>query len=155
MEMIDASAMGRALGSVTFPVERGKLAELARAFHDPDPVWFDPDAARAAGFPSLPVPPTVTSLVDHWLPAGALTNALAIGADVERLLHGQAEWEYLAPVEVGQELTASSRVADISVREGKRGGSMTLATIETEFRTADGQVVVRRRDTLIETEGAA
>lgn len=150
--MIDPSIEGRELGSVRFPLERGKLAELARALHADGPVWFDGDAARAAGFESIPLPPTVTVLADHWRKDGALSHAVALGADVERLLHGEVAWEYLRPLHVGEELTATARVLGADRREGKRGGAMTIVTVETVYRDAEGDVAARRRDTLIETD---
>ena len=152
--MIDPAIAGRELGSFRVPIDRSKLAELARAHHDDDPVWYDEAAAADAGFDTIPVPPTVTVLADHWRPGGALGPALAIGADVERLLHGEASWEYLEPITVGDELTATARVTDVAEREGKRGGTMTLVTIQTDFANQHGQLVARRRDTLIETAGA-
>src|ERR1700710_2904654 len=97
--------VGRELGSVRFPVERSKLYELARALHDDDAAWHDPEAARAAGFHGVPPPPTATVLADHWRAGGALAPALALGADLNRLLHGEASWEFLAPVAMGEELT--------------------------------------------------
>jgi acyl dehydratase len=155
MAMIDLSMKGRDLGSVRFPVERGKLAELARAFHDADRVWFDTDAARAAGFDDVPTPPTVTVLADHWRADGALAHAIALGADRDRLLHGEAAWEYVRPLRVGEVITASSRVSDVSEREGRRGGAMTIFRIETVYTGADGDVAARRWDTLIETGARA
>jgi acyl dehydratase len=149
--MIDPALAGRSLDRVRFPLDRSKLAELARALHDPDPVWHDLEAATAVGFARVPLPPTATVLADHWRDGGALAPALALGADLGRLLHGEAEWEFVAPICVGDELVADARVADIEQREGRRGGTMTLATLETEFRNGAGEVVVRRRDTLIET----
>jgi len=152
--MIDPAIEGMELSTIRFPVERGKLAELARALHEEDPAWHDSGAATAAGFAQLPVPPTVTALVDHWRAGGPLADVTAIGIDARRLLHGEAAWEYLAPVRVGDELTAVARVAGVSRREGRRGGAMTFVTIETEFTNQHAEPVVRRRDTLIETEAA-
>lgn len=149
--MIDDSIVGREFGETRFPIDRSKLAELARAYHDDSPVWHDADAAAAAGFDSVPMPPTVTVLADHWREGGALGPALAIGADLERVLHGEASWEYLAPVRIGDELTARARVVDVTTRQGKRGGAMTLVTLETEFTNASGELVVRRSDTIVET----
>jgi len=80
--VIDPSIVGRELGEIAFPVDRSKLAELARAFGDADPVWHDPQAARAAGFDAVPTPPTVTVLVDHWRTGGVAALVDAIGADV-------------------------------------------------------------------------
>lgn len=90
-------------------------------------------------------------LADHWREDGALSAALALGADLERLLHGEAAWEYVRPIRAGDELTATTRVGEITTREGKRGGTMTLATIETVYVNQRGDRVARRRDTLIET----
>jgi acyl dehydratase len=149
--MIDPNIAGRHLDRVRFPIDRSKLAELARAFHEVNPAWHGPDAARAAGFEQVPTPPTVTVLADHWRTEGALAHAHAIEADVRRLLHGEAAWQYLAPVQDGDELTAQARVVEVRERKGARGGVMTLVTIETEYVNQHGALAVLRRDTLIET----
>lgn len=143
--------VGRELGEVSFPVERGKLRELALALHDDDPVWHDPAAAAAAGFDAVPTPPTVTTIASHWSQGGLVGHALALGMDVRRLLHGEAAWTYDAPVRLGDELTATTRVADATRREGRRGGTMTLVVLETTFANQRGERVARLRDTMIET----
>lgn len=153
--MIDPASRGRKLDSVRFPLDRSKLAELARALHDDDPVWHDPPAAAAAGFDGVPALPTAAVLADHWRPDGALAHALAAGMDLPRVLHGEASWEYLAPVRLGDELTATTTVADVTTREGKRGGTMTFVTTETTFANQRGELALRQRYTLIETAARA
>ena len=148
--MIDPSTVGTELPPVRYPVDRSKALELARALFDHDPVWHDPDAARSAGFADVPMAPTATTLVDPWRPEGALAAANAVGADVTTLLHGEASWEYFLPVRPGDELTAHTRVADVVAREGRRSGTMTMATVETDFVNQAGELAVRRRDVLIE-----
>lgn len=148
--MIDPGIAGSEVGNVRFPVDRSKLAELARAFGDDDPVWHDPRAARAAGFDGVPALPTATVIADHWRPGGATAMVDAIGADLRRVLHGEVAWEYLAPLRAGAELTATQRVESVTTREGRRGGSMTLVGLVTDYVDAGGTVVARRRDTLIE-----
>jgi len=150
--VVDPSIVGQELGEITFPVDRSKLAELARAFGDADPVWHDPQAARAAGFDAVPTPPTVTVLADHWRTGGVAGLVEAIGADLSRILHGEAEWEYLTPVRLGDTLTSRQIVKDVTQRQGKRGGTMTLIKIDTEFTNQRGELAVRRTDTLIERE---
>lgn len=103
-----AAAEGLRLAPVRFALDRSKLAELARAFHDEDPVWHDQDAARAAGFDGVPAPPTVGVLADHWREDGALAVATAVGLDLARVLHGEVEWEYLVPLRLGDELTTNT-----------------------------------------------
>jgi acyl dehydratase len=150
--VIDASIIGQEIAEVTFPVDRSKLAELARAYGETDPVWHDPQAAQTAGFDAVPTPPTVTVLADHWRSGGVAGLVEAIGADLSRILHGSAEWEYLAPVRLGDTLTSRQTVADVTQRQGKRGGTMTLVKIDTEFTNQRGELAVRRTDTLIERE---
>jgi len=150
--MVDPSVVGKEIGRISFPIERSKLAELSRAFGDDDPVWHDPQAARAGGFAGVPTPPTVTVLLDHWREGGVAALVDAAGLDLGRVLHGEASWEYLRPVRGGDELTARQVVSNVSRREGKRGGAMTLVRIDTEFTNQRGELAVRRTDTLIERE---
>jgi acyl dehydratase len=150
--VVDSSIVGKELGEITFPVDRSKLAELGRAFGDPDPVWHDPEAAQAAGFDGVPTFPTVTVLADHWRPGGVGGLVDAVGADLSRVLHGEAEWSYFVPVRMGDTLTLRASVADVTKREGKRGGVMTMIKIDSDFTNQRGELAVRRTDTLIERE---
>jgi acyl dehydratase len=150
--MIDPSITGRETARISFPIERSKLAELAKAFGDHDPAWHDPEAARAAGFDGVPALPTATVLMDHWREGGVPELVAAIGADLARILHGEAAWEYHRPLHPGDVLTARSVVADVSTRQGKRGGAMTLIQVDTDFTNQDGDLAVRRTDILIERE---
>lgn len=153
--MTEPTAQEPETAPVRFPLDRSKLAELARAFHDQDPAWYDEAAASAAGFHGVPAPPTVGVLADHWRKDGLLAFATIAGLDVERVLHGEVAWEYLRPLRMGDELTATSTVSDIAKREGRRGGTMTLVTVETDFVDQRGELALRRRDVLIEREAGA
>jgi len=137
---------------ITFPVDRSKCAELGRAFGDPDPVWHDPAAAEAAGFDAVPTFPTVTVLADHWRSGGVAGLVEAIGADLSKVLHGEAEWHYYVPVRMGDTLTLRQTVADVTRREGKGGGVMTMVKIDSDFTNQHGELAVRRTDTLIERQ---
>lgn len=150
--MIDPDLAGRDLDEVTFPLDRSKLAELARALHDDDPVWYDLDAARAAGFDEVPMQPTATVIAMHWRKHGVFANANAINADRGRMLHGEASWEYFSPIAVGDELTVKHSVGEVTSRDGRRGGKMSLVGINYEFRDDKGCLLVSRQDTLIERE---
>jgi hydroxyacyl-ACP dehydratase HTD2-like protein with hotdog domain len=75
-----------------------------------------------------------------------------IGLDLARVLHGEAEWSYFVPVRVGDSLTMVSSVENVTEREGRRGGVMTLVKIASDFTNQRGELAVRRTDTLIERE---
>ncbi|TCP42609.1 MaoC dehydratase-like protein [Tamaricihabitans halophyticus] len=151
--MADRGLIGRELGTVRFPVERGKLAELARSFDAPEPLWSDREAAREAGFDDIPAPPTATVVADLWREHGALDGAIRLGLDTTNLLHGEASWQFFAPVRCGDELTARSSVVDVNERVGKRGGAMTLVAIETSYTNQHGEQVATRRDVVVEKGG--
>ncbi|HEV7941600.1 MAG TPA: MaoC family dehydratase N-terminal domain-containing protein [Solirubrobacteraceae bacterium] len=69
--MAEPTIAGRKSAAVRFSLDRSKLAELARAFHDDDSAWYGEATASAAGFDDVPVLPTVDVLVDHWRKNGA------------------------------------------------------------------------------------
>jgi len=138
------------MGETRFLVDRSKTMELAKALFDDDPVYSDPEAARAAGFEAIPAPLTASVLASHWATRTTAETARELGMDLTRILHGEAAWEYVRPLVVGDELCGRTRVVDVKTREGSRGGTMTLVTMETEFVDAAGEVALRKRDTLIE-----
>jgi acyl dehydratase len=150
--VVDTSIVGRELAEIAFPIDRSKCAELGRAFGDTDPVWHDPTAATDVGFTAVPTFPTVTVLADHWRSGGVAGLVEAIGADLSKVLHGEVEWEYFTPVRMGDILTMRQSVADVTQREGKRGGVMTLVRIDSDFTNQRGELAVRRTDTLIERQ---
>jgi len=147
--MPDSSLIGREIDQFPLPVERSKVREFARALLDDDPVYQDHGTARDAGFDGIPAPLTFAAAAMHFRDDVALFAE--IGLDLNRVLHGETTWEYLAPVHVGDELVARRRIADITTRPGKRGGDMTLVTFEIDFVNQRGDTVIRERDVIIET----
>jgi len=149
--MLDASLIGRETDEFPLPVERCKVREFARALLDDDPIYQDADAAREAGFDSIPAPLTFAVASGHF--REDLPVFESVGFDIKRMLHGESSWEYLAPVTVGDELFARRRIVDVTTRPGKRGGDMTLVTFEIDFVNQKGDPVLRERLVLIQTGG--
>lgn len=149
-------APGQQLGqSWTFPVERGKLRELALALQEPEPVWFDADAAIAVGFDAVPLLPTASVLADLWRDGGFfVANVEALGLDMSRVLHGEVTWRYLLPVAIGDDITVTCRVANVDRRVGRRGGTMKRVGIETQYVNQRGELAIVRDDVLIEVSPA-
>jgi acyl dehydratase len=147
---------GQQLGdSWTFPVEQGKLRELAVALHEPDPVWFDEDVARAQGFTTVPLLPTASVIGDLWREGGFfVANVAAAGLDMSRVLHGEVTWSYVLPIEIGDELTATCRVSTVDLREGRRGGRMKRVGIQTQYVNQRGELTLVRDDVLLEVTSA-
>ena len=139
--------IGLSAEPTTLRVEFGKIREFARAIKDDNPIYFDELYARREAGGVMP-PPTFTMTQAFW-EDGA--NRIDLGLDMRRVLHGEQEFEYLRPVHAGDTLTARPRVSNVEKRPGKRGGEMTLITLETEYRNQSGEVCLYSRSTIIET----
>jgi len=144
MAEIDRAVIGQWGPPATMVVELGKVREFARAVQD--------DAADYAGGQPL-APPTFLMTIAHWIGDLGATRT-GIKLDYRRLLHGEQEFEYVAPIRVGDVLTFRSRTKDVFEKQGKRGGSMLFVVGETEFRDQQGAVVAYMRNVAIETQGA-
>jgi hypothetical protein len=129
--------IGLLVDEFSFAVEAGKVREFARAILDP----------AADG-----VPLTFSVVAGHHRDARAAV--VKLGLDIKKVVVGEVEWAYERPLVVGDQLSGRRVVADVKTREGSRGGTMTLVTLETEFRDAAGGVALRQREVLIETGGA-
>ncbi|MGH7366264.1 MAG: FAS1-like dehydratase domain-containing protein [Candidatus Rokuibacteriota bacterium] len=144
---VDKSAIGRTGEPVTMHVERGKIQEFARAIQDDDPLYYDEaHAAREAG--GIMPPVTFLQTVSHWDDGRGRPR---LPFDLKRVLHGEQEYEFIAPIHAGDVLTAVSKIIDVYEKPGKRGGAMTFAVTETEYRDATGRLVARARAVGIET----
>lgn len=127
-------------------VERGKIAEFARAVLNDSPAYAAPDAVA---------PPTFPQSMALWRTrAGGPREAGRRGMDMRRVLHGEQEFEYVRPLRAGDVLTATSEVVDEYEKAGKRGGTMRFVVTQTTFRDADGEAVAYSRGTTIVTSKA-
>ncbi|WP_406691946.1 MaoC family dehydratase N-terminal domain-containing protein [Saccharopolyspora sp. ID03-671] len=142
------SLVGLVVDEVEFEVERGKVAEFAKATFARDPVHTGSEAARDAGFGSVLATPTHVVVAGHQRHQRALVDRL--GVALERIVVGSVKWRYARPLRVGDAVRGVRRVVGDERREGKRGGSMRLITLETHYVDADGATVVTQRETLIE-----
>jgi acyl dehydratase len=154
------SLIGRPTGHSKVVVERGPVAFFAQAVKDDDPVYRDPEAARAAGFSNIPVPPTYPLVMDHWgtfeelQPQDNPTDSplmAALGPLMARgglILHGEQEFIYHRPVVVGDVLEGHGKVADAYQKES-RGRTMTFVVTETTWKDESGSPVVTSRFNVI------
>jgi acyl dehydratase len=141
--MLDKSLIGRESEPVVHEVERGAIRRFAEALGDPNPIYADEAAARAAGHPALVAPPT--------FPIALASNERfrhSLDLGTRSILHGEQQFEYARPVVAGDRITVRSRVADVQERAGA-SGPMDVLVIEDEGRDDEGDLVFRTRATLI------
>ena len=141
--MLDKSLIGRESDPVVHDVERNAIRRYAEALGDPNPIYVDDAAARAAGYPGVIAPPTfaVTLAVNE-----RFRHSLDLGT--RNVLHGEQVIETGRPILVGDRLTVKAKVADVQERTGP-SGTMDFLVLEEEGRDDKGELVFRTRETLI------
>jgi hypothetical protein len=112
---------------LTVDAGRGRLAFFAKATGQSDPVYTDLDAARAAGHPDLPIPPSFYFGLELERP-DPFEWLTALGIDLGRILHGEQSFAYHAMAYAGDGLTLRSRIVDVAV---KKQGALELLTKQT------------------------
>lgn len=137
-----------------FHIERGKVEEFARAITEDNPAYRDEEAAEEQGFERIPAPLTFTRVSSFPRYRAVEGRGIDIGFRQEYAIHGEQEYEYERPLQVGDTLTGETTLTDVYQREGGRGGTMTIAKLETEYRDQDGELVLTERSTVLETGGA-
>ena len=141
--MLDRSLIGRESEPVLHEVEKGAIRRFAEALGDPNPIYVDEDAARAAGHPGLLAPPTFPSVLAQ---NERFRHSLDLGT--RSLLHGEQHFEYGRPIVAGDRITVKTRVADVQERAGA-SGPMDVIVVEDEGRDDKGELVFRTRAMLI------
>ncbi len=148
--MFDKSKIGQSFAPFTAEVYRNKIHELTTAIGDDNPVYHSREAAQAAGFPDVPISPTTPTTFTFWGARQSGGNNLAsLGIDVKAILHGEEEYEYLAPIYPGDILTGVTTVVDGKTRPGRDGFSMDIITTETLYTNQQEQPVLKTRSTVI------
>ncbi len=137
---------------VTFELDKTACRMFARAVGYTDPIYFDEEYARSKGYRSIPAP---VGFLGHPLynpnaPQSARGGGY-VRADTpfKRILNGGTDIEYFDTVCAGDVLTATSKLADLSEREG-RLGPMLVTVTESTYRDQDGKVVAKTRGTGIQ-----
>jgi acyl dehydratase len=137
-----------------FAVESGKVEEFARAVKDDNPAHRDEDAAADQGFDRVPAPLTFERVSSFPRYKAVEGRGIDIGFQQEYSIHGEQSYEIARPMQVGDVLTGRTTLTDVYERDGRRGGTMTFAELETEYTDQDGETVMTVSATVIETGGA-
>lgn len=149
------------------PVERGAVRRYAQAIMDEDPIFWDPcENNTTYGGPVAP-PLFSTQLFRRpfGTPDPVQDNARdpdfdGIGATAAQglpeieplkgfaLLNGGTEIEFYRYARHGERVKLQSRYADIYEKSTSKG-PMVFVVIESEYRTGDGELLIRTRRTQI------
>jgi acyl dehydratase len=134
---VNEAAKGKTYPSYTYEVGKEKIKEYAWAVGEDNPVYFDREQAKAAGFRDVPAPPMFAVVYS----GGAMGPAILdpdVGINFAMMVHGGQEFVWGEPVVAGDTITT-----DVSVKDVYERGGMGFYVFESVSRNQDGQEVVR------------
>ena len=147
--MFDTSKIGHQFPPFTVEVQRNKISELTTAIGDDNPIYHSREAAQAAGLQDVPLSPTSPTLFNFWGSRQRGHRLADLGINVQRILHGEEEYEYLHPIYPGDVLTGVTTVLNGKSRQGKDGISMDIITLEKRYHNQHEQPVLNTRATVV------
>lgn len=143
--MIDKKHIGRTTPPMTFDVEKGRLSFFAKAVGETNPVYSDESAAQAAGYASIPAPPTFGFCLE--METNSLwDNIAAMGVPVGKILHGTQSFKYHKPICAGDRITFETKVSDIF---DKKGGALEFIVEDSVGTNQNGEVVVELQRVIV------
>ena len=134
---IKTEAIGKEWPATTYEVGKEKIGEYARVIGLDNPVHFDREAAKAAGYRDVVAPPMFCVVYS----APALGPAMfdpEVGMNFAAMVHGGQEFEWGEPACSGDEITTTAKCLEIFEKDGKG-----FYVFETNSVNQDGEQVVQ------------
>lgn len=120
--------------SDAYEVGREMIRKFADAIDDPDPLYRDPAAARAAGYADVLAPPTFLNVIPY-----ARVNPFdspEIGMDKGEGLHAEHRFIHHRPLRAGDRVMLRTTLAGI-----REAGGRELLDLTGEAHTPDGELL--------------
>ena len=143
---MDTSLIGQKSTPKSIVVEQGQLQLFAKATGTPDQIYWDVAAAKEAGHPALPAPPTFLMCLDSLAPSNDPGVLKQLGVDIGRILHGEQRFKYGKPIYAGDEITFESEITDMYE---KKGGALQFVVSESTATNQNGEVVGKVLNSLV------
>lgn len=132
-----------------YAVGREHVRAFARAVLAQNPLHFDVEAARAAGYADVIAPTTYPAVLQD----AALQLLLAepdAGFAIHQVVHGDEKFAYARPIVAGDDLRTELEVTSV-----KTLGGNAMISAATRITDTDGNDVVTATATLVVTAAAA
>ena len=154
------------MAAKSFPVEASHIMMFARSVGDPNPVYYDEDAAKKTEAGAIIAPPTFAQasaqfdpdyflrpkIGQPWFGSGKTPTGVENRPSGGGGLHAEQHFEYHRPLRPGEVLTVETRPGETWERESKRAGKLTFRERITEYRDQNGELVVTARGVGVTTE---
>jgi acyl dehydratase len=128
--------------SEPYEVSRVKIKEFADAIGDPNPVYRDQDAAKAAGHSDVIAPPTFPIVITLGNPS---LHDPELGLNFAMVVHGEQRFEYQRPLRAGDVVVTEAKIAGIrSIGRNER------LDVRTVVKTVEGEHICTSYNVFIE-----
>ena len=132
---LKTEAIGKTYPAVTYAVGREKIREYASAVGETNAVYFDVDAARAAGYEDVVAPPMFAVVYAARAVGPAILDP-EVGINFAMMVHAGQEFVWGPVVVGGDEITTTASVKDIADR-----GGMAFYEFESVSENQRGETV--------------
>ena len=143
--MIDRKHLGRVSEPQTVEIEKGRLKFFAKAIGETNPIYTDEVAAKAAGYRSIPAPPTFAFSLDMEREE-PFSDLDEMGIELGKILHAKQSFSYHEPICAGDAITLQSEVTDIY---DKKGGALEFLVQNYTAKNQDDVLVAEMRRTIV------
>jgi acyl dehydratase len=134
---VKTEAIGKQWPEASFEVDAARIEQYASAVGEQNPIYRDPEAAKAAGFRGQVAPPMFCVVYS----APALGPAIMdpdVGINLPAMVHGGQEFEWGEPVCAGDRITTVATCQEIYEKDGR--GFYVFESVSTN---QDGEETVR------------
>lgn len=146
---MDRSLIGRTWPDKQYRITADALRFFAKATGETNPVYLNEAAARAAGHPALPVPPTFLFSAELMAEADGFWIE-EIDVPLEKVLHAEQSFELDRVVYAGETLTIGSRISDVY---DKKGGLLEFVTRDVTYHDESGRRCALLQSVLVVRHG--
>lgn len=122
---------------------RDSVRHFAHGTGDLNPLWSDPDYGATSVHGANLAPPCF--LCSCGMPR-------SVGLPGVHALYTGSSWHFERPVKVGEAIKTTTRLAELTEKEGRFAGRQFLEVDEAVYRDADGEVVATLRSHCMRTE---
>ena len=142
--MIDKKHIGMQLPVYQAKAEEGQMRFFAQSIGETNPIYLDVSAARDAGHPDLPLPPTFLFSLEFQIPSSAWRDAL--GIETSRILHGEESFTYHRMAYAGDTLQFETHISDIY---DKKAGALSFVVRQSRVSNQRGEHIADLRSILV------
>ena len=129
-----------------FPVTLDVIKSFTQGIGETNPIFIDEAAAKAAGYSGLVAPPTLCTIFVRQVKLPNVNVNFGKSG-----MHAGQKVRSIAPIVVGDKITASSHLKDVYAKTG-RSCTMVFIVWETTFSNQHGQVVAEVQESFARRE---